>query len=233
MKNQIAEIAQEMANIINEMLEDIIGHTAEDLSSELGNAFFDAAEQGADGLEMYRKKANEVVADILKRMLIQQYLEPEIGKIFDTYKAKWFPNGKFAGINAVINSAKQLEADLNRTGEIFNQMYSGLSDGLKGYFATTEELSREASQKGIANASQETVDELNGRTTAIQGHTYSIAENMKMLLNVASQILNAVLNIESETEGLGERMNKIEGYAKDTKEGIEELVTKGVKIKDY
>lgn len=233
MKNQIAEIAQEMANIINEMLEDIIGYTAEDLSSELGNAFFDAAEQGADGLEMYRKKANEVVADILKRMLIQQYLEPEIGKIFDTYKAKWFPNGEFAGINAVINSAKQLEADLNRTGEIFNQMYSGLSDGLKGYFATTEELSREASQKGIVNASQESVDELNGRTTAIQGHTYSIAENMKMLLNVASQILNAVLNIESETEGLGERMNKIEGYAKDTKEGIEELVTKGVKIKDY
>ena len=77
------------------------------------------------------------------------------------------------------------------------------------------------------------MDELNGRATAIQGHTYSIAENMKLLLNVASQILNAVLNIESETEGLGERMNKIEGYAKDTKDGIDELVTKGVKIKDY
>lgn len=233
MKNQIAEIAQEMANIINEMLEDIIGYTAADLSSELGNAFFDAAEQGADGLEMYRKKANEVVGDIMKRMLIQAYLEPEIGKIFDKYKAKWFPNGEFAGIDAVINSAKQMEADLNRTGDIFNQIYSGLSDGLKGYFVSTEELSREASQKGIATASQESVDELNGRATAIQGHTYSIAENMKLLLNVASQILNAVLNIESETEGLGERMNKIEGYAKDTKDGIDELVTKGVKIKDY
>lgn len=232
-KNQIAEIAEEMATIINEMLEDIIGYTAADLSSELGNAFFDAAEQGADGLEMYRKKANEVVADIMKRMLIQAYLEPEIGKIFDKYKAKWFPNGEFAGIDAVINTAKQMEADLNRTGDIFNQIYSGLSDGLKGYFVSTEELSREASQKGIATASQESVDELNGRATAIQGHTYSIAENMKLLLNVASQILNAVLNIESETEGLGERMNKIEGYAKDTKDGIDELVTKGVKIKDY
>ncbi len=232
-KNQIAEIAEEMATIINEMLEDIIGYTAADLSSELGNAFFDAAEQGADGLEMYRKKANEVVADIMKRMLIQAYLEPEIGKIFDKYKAKWFPNGEFAGIDAVINTAKQMEADLNRTGEIFNQIYSGLSEGLKGYFAASEEATREASQKGIATASQESVDELNGRTTAIQGHTFSIAENMKLLLSVASQILNAVLNIESETEGMGERISKIEGYAKDTKDGIDELVTKGVKIKDY
>ncbi len=232
-KNQIAEIAEEMATIINEMLEDIIGYTAADLSSELGNAFFDAAEQGADGLEMYRKKANEVVADIMKRMLIQAYLEPEIGKIFDKYKAKWFPNGEFAGIDAVINTAKQMEADLNRTGEIFNQIYSGLSEGLKGYFAASEEATREASQKGIATASQESVDELNGRTTAIQGHTFSIAENMKLLLNVASQILNAVLNIESETEGMGERICKIESYAKDTKDGIDELVTKGVKIKDY
>lgn len=232
-KNQIAEIAEEMATIINEMLEDIIGYTAADLSSELGNAFFDAAEQGADGLEMYRKKANEVVADIMKRMLIQAYLEPEIGKIFDKYKAKWFPNGEFAGIDAVINTAKQMEADLNRTGEIFNQIYSGLSEGLKGYFAASEEATREASQKGIATASQESVDELNGRTTAIQGHTFSIAENMKLLLNVASQILNAVLNIESETEGMGERISKIESYAKDTKDGIDELVTKGVKIKDY
>lgn len=232
-KNQIAEIAEEMATIINEMLEDIIGYTAADLSSELGNAFFEAAEQGADGLEMYRKKANEVVADIMKRMLIQAYLEPEIGKIFDKYKAKWFPNGEFAGIDAVINTAKQMEADLNRTGEIFNQIYSGLSEGLKGYFAASEEATREASQKGIATASQESVDELNGRTTAIQGHTFSIAENMKLLLNVASQILNAVLNIESETEGMGERISKIESYAKDTKDGIDELVTKGVKIKDY
>lgn len=232
-KNQIAEIAEEMATIINEMLEDIIGYTAADLSSELGNAFFDAAEQGADGLEMYRKKANEVVADIMKRMLIQAYLEPEIGKIFDKYKAKWFPNGEFAGIDAVINTAKQMEADLNRTGEIFNQIYSGLSEGLKGYFAASEESTREASQKGIATASQESVDELNGRTTAIQGHTFSIAENMKLLLNVASQILNAVLNIESETEGMGERISKIESYTKDTKDGIDELVTKGVKIKDY
>lgn len=232
MKNQIAEIAEEMASIINEMLEDIIGYTATDLASELGNAFFDAAEQGADGLEMYRKKANEVVADIIKRMLITQYLEPEIGKIFDKYKAKWFPNGEFAGIDAVINSASQMTADLNRTGDIFNQIYSGLSDGLKGYFALTEEATREASQKGIATASQESVDELNGRATAIQGHTYSMAESLKTLVNVVTQILYAVLNIESETEGLGDRMSRIESHVKDTKDGIDEIVTKGIKLKD-
>lgn len=38
-QNQISEIAEEMATIINEMMEDIIGYTASDLASELGNAF--------------------------------------------------------------------------------------------------------------------------------------------------------------------------------------------------
>lgn len=34
-----------MATIINEMLENIIGYTAADLASELGDAFFEAAKQ--------------------------------------------------------------------------------------------------------------------------------------------------------------------------------------------
>ncbi len=55
-ENQIREIAQEMAAIINEMLEDIIGYTATDLASELGDAFFEAAKQGEDAMEAWHKK---------------------------------------------------------------------------------------------------------------------------------------------------------------------------------
>lgn len=230
-KNKIAEIAEEMATIINSMLEDIIGFTAEDLASELGDAFFEAAKQGEDAMEAWHKKVNDIVGDIIKRMLITQYLEPEIGKIFDKYKVKWFgKDGRFKGIEAVTNSADQMAADINAAGNIFNQIYSGLSDNLKKYFAATDEASREASQKGIATASQESVDELNGRATAIQGHTYNICEYTKQLVETTNLILQSVLNIESETEGFGARLERMEGNLKGVKDTVEDIALKGIKI---
>lgn len=230
-KNKIAEIAEKMATVINEILEDIIGSSAKDLASELGDAFFEAAKQGEDAMEAWHKKVNDIVGDIIKRMLITQYLEPQIGKIFDKYKDKWFgKDGRFKGIEAVTNSADQMAADINAAGNIFNQIYSGLSDNLKKYFAASDEASREASQKGIATASQESVDELNGRATAIQGHTYNICEYTKQLVATTNLILQSVLNIESETEGFGARLERMEGNLKGVKDTVDDIAIKGIKI---
>lgn len=230
-QNRISEIAEEMATIINEMMEDIIGFTASDLASELGNAFFEAARRGEDAMEAWHTKVNDIVRDIIQRMLITQFLEPEIGKIFDKYKQKWFPNGQFAGIDAVIESAQTMGNDLNRVGDIFNQIYGGLSQGLQDLFAPTEEASREASEKGIATASQESVDELNGRATAIQGHTFSIAENTKQLVVTANLILESVLNIERETIGFGDRLTRMETNLRGVLNTLDEISLKGLKLR--
>lgn len=230
-KNKIAEIAEEMATIINEMLEEIIGYTAEDLASELGNAFFEAAKAGEDAMEAWHTKVNDIVADIIKRMLITQYLEPEIGKIFDKYKSKWFKDGEFAGIDAVKDSAQNMADDLNRVGDIFNQIYGGLNEGLQNLFSSTEDANREASQKGIATASQESVDELNGRTTAIQGHTYSINENTKQLVVTSNLILQSVMNIETETTGFGQRLQRMETNLKSVKDSLDDINLKGLKLR--
>ena len=230
-KNKISEIVREMADIINEMLEDIIGSSAKDLASELGDAFFEAAKQGEDAMEAWHKKVNDIVGDIVKRMLITQYLEPQIGKIFDKYKDKWFgKDGRFKGIEAVNNSADQMAADINAAGNIFNQIYSGLSDNLKKYFSASDEASREASQKGIATASQESVDELNGRATAIQGHTYNICEYTKQLVTTTNLILQSILNIESETTGFGSRLERMESSLKGVKDTVDDIAIKGIKI---
>lgn len=230
-KNKIAEIAEEMATIINEMLEDIIGYTAEDLASELGDAFFEAAKAGEDAMEAWHEKVNDIVADIIKRMLITQYLEPEIGKIFDKYKSKWFKDGELQGIDAVKDSAQNMADDLNRVGDIFNQIYGGLSENLQDLFSSTEDASREASQKGIATASQESVDELNGRATAIQGHTFSINENTKQLVVTSNLILQSVLNIESETAGFGLRLERMESSLKSVKDSLDDINLKGIKMR--
>lgn len=230
-KNQIAELAEEMATIINEMLEDAIGYTAENMSNTLSDAFFDAAKAGEDAMEAWHEKVNDIVADIIQRMLVTKYLEPRIGEIFDKYKAKWFPNGDGEGaIDRIIASANDFAADLNAAGEEFGAMYSALSEGLKGYFGDMSDAAREASQKGIAQASQESIDELNGRATAIQGHTFSINENTKQLVITAGMILESVLHIEEETNGFGERLGRMEASLRSVQSSLDDIALKGIKI---
>ena len=98
-------------------------------------------------------------------------------------------------------------------------------------FEVTGEAAREASEKGIATASQESVDELNGRATAIQGHTYSIAENTKIILSVVNMILQSVLNIERHTENISERVEEIAVSSKETKDTVNDFALKGIKMK--
>lgn len=230
-RNKIEETTAKMAALINDMLEEVIGSSAADLASELGDAFFEAAKAGEDAMEAWHKKVNDIVGDVIKRMLITQYLEPQIGKIFDKYKDKWFgTDGRFKGIQSVVDSADQMAADINAAGSMFNQIYNGLADNLKQYFAATDEASREASQKGIATASQESVDELNGRATAIQGHTYNICEYTKQLVATTGLILQSVLNIEGETVGFGGRLERMEADLKGVKDTIDDIALKGIKI---
>lgn len=230
-ENQIREIAQEMAAIINEMLEDIIGYTATDLASELGDAFFEAAKQGEDAMEAWHKKVNDIVADVLQRMLVQKYLEERIGGIFDRYKKEWFGNdGSFKGIDAVIGSMNGFAGELNQVGEEFNAIYQGLSDSLKNYF--TEDAEREGTSKGIATASQDSVDENNARLTTIQGHTYTLVQGMNDLNRTSNAVLDKLTGIEKHTSEANDKLDRVDKNIKEIKNTVDDIDRRGLKLRN-
>lgn len=90
-----------------------------------------------------------------------------------------------------------------------------------------EESTRSSSSKGIAQASQDSVDELNGRATAIQSHTYSINEKITAMSGLFSQSLARLASIDANTS----RLSDIEDVAKDMRAFIDNMNTKGVKIR--
>uniref|UniRef100_UPI003A8B1005 tape measure protein n=1 Tax=Alistipes putredinis TaxID=28117 RepID=UPI003A8B1005 len=227
-ERQIEELGQQALAIINEMVEDIIGGTSTDIANDLAEAFFDAFEAGEDAAEAWGDKVNDIVADVIKRMLIQKALEEPLGKVFDKYKEKWFKDGQFAGLDAVIGSMEDFAADLNATRDNFEAVFNQLPDSLKELFQS--EAEREASQEGIATASQESVDELNGRMTAVQGHTYSINENTKLLVANSSAILECVIGIEQNTQRIADRMDVVEISVRDIRNDLADITIKGVKI---
>jgi methyl-accepting chemotaxis protein len=230
-KRDIQELANEMADLINEMLEEIIGSTAQDLSSELGKAFFDAAAQGEDAMEAWHQKVNDIVRDILQRMLISQVLEPRIGQLFDKYKKRWFDDkGNFQGIDAVKNSASQFASDLNQAGELMREMWDGLSEDMKQYFSP-EEVGREAAARGIATASQDSVDENNARLTTIQGHTYTLVQGVNDLNDTANAILDRVTSIDRTTQNMDRTMDETKKVIKNLKDSVDDMNMKGIKLK--
>ena len=78
------------------------------------------------------------------------------------------------------------------------------SKGMKTFEGTDEK----ASARGIAQASQDSVDELNGRATAIQGHTFSIMTGTQELVSMSGQMLQRLVNIDMNTS----RLEDIESY---------------------
>lgn len=234
-ERQIEELGKQAVAIINDMVEDIIGGSSSEIANELADAFFEAFQAGEDYAEAWGEKVNEIVADVLKRMLVSKFLEEPLGQIFDKYKAKWFKDGQFMGLNAVINSMTEFSNDLNGLYPIlsdgFQEILNALPDNLKNYLIGTEDATREASEKGIATASQESVDELKGRATAIQGHTYSIAENTKIILSVVNMILQSVLNIEKHSEKIAEHVENIQSSVKEIKDTVNDFDLKGIKMK--
>ena len=201
-KNKIEELGQQSIELINDMVEDIIGDTSTGIAEKLADAFFEAFQAGEDVAEAWGEKVNEIVADVLKRMLISKFLEEPLGDIFNKYKAKWFKDGQFQGLDSVINSMQGFANDLNAVGADFAAIWENLPDNVKNMFTVTSDAEREASQKGIATADQDSIDELNGRMTAVQG-----------------------------TEGFGARLQRMENNIQEMTDTLDDIATKGIKLK--
>lgn len=231
-QRQIQEIAHEMATIINEMLEDIIGGSSEDISKRLGDAFMDAAAQGEDAMEAWHSTVKDIIADITKRMLISKFIEEPIGQIFDKYKTRWFgSDGRFKGIDNVINSMNDLSSDLNEVGSNFQQVWNNLPDDMKKWFAPLDDAEREGTQKGIATASQDSVDENNARLSMIQEHTYTLVQGVKELNATGTRLLEVATGIKDNTEETNKKLDDVKENVKAIKDSVDEIDTRGLKLR--
>lgn len=231
MEQKLDELYAKMSDIINSMVEDIVGGSAEEIADQLSDAFFEAFQNGEDAAKAWGDKVNDIVSDIVRRMLVQKFLTDRIGKVIDKYKDRWFDGeGNFMGIDEVLASMDGMKSDLTQVGEQWQQIYDALPDGIKEMVDSI--TGREGAAKDIAQASQDSVNELNGRMTAVQGHTFSISENTKLLLATTNEILRSVMNIEGETAGFGARLERMEASAAAMRDTLDDIATRGVRLKN-
>lgn len=211
-------------------MDDYLGGIFGNYASDIMDAVIDAFERGTDAAEAFGDVTKKVMKNVIKDMMQAAVLQPVIKEQQELVKQAYGTGDDNAILQAVIQATEKVKGEQVRLTGIIAKANEELKK--KGYDLTAgSAASREASQKGIATASQDSVDELNGRMTAVQGHTFDIAENTRMLLATTNEILKGVVGIERNTGNVHTRLTAVEQHLKSVKDTVGDIALKGIKIK--
>lgn len=222
--------AEENYEAALKQLDDYLGGIFGNYATDIMDVIADAFERGTDAAEAFGDVTRKVMRNVAKDMVQAAVLQPVIEQQSELVK-KAYATGNRDEITKALGAASHAFADVEKVAQEeykkAAEMFKRQGIDLSGGSAAT----REASQKGIATASQDSVDELNGRMTAVQGHTYNIAENTRMLLGTANEILKGVVGIERNTGNVHARLSVVEQHLKSVKDTVGDIALKGIKIK--
>ena len=229
---------QQQINDINNIIADnkekakdaIFGQDIKSAIDDFAQAYVDAWAIGDDKV----KASKDLVKNMIKQMITEAMkasISPDMERLRETMLNFW-------GDNFISDWEKdyldRMAADM--ANKLENQY--GWADDYFKEEQEEEEPEREGTQKGIATASQESVDENNARLTTMQGHTYSLMEGQKELIIIGNRMLEHLAGIESNTAATNERLNetnaKIDGMDKKISRmsgTLEDINTKGLKLK--
>lgn len=222
--------AEENYEAALKQLDDYLGGIFGNYATDIMDVIADAFERGTDAAEAFgdvtRKVMRNVAKDMVQAAILQPVIEQQselVKKAYATGNEDEITNALGTAAHAFADVEKVAQEEYKKAAEMFKQKGIDLSGG--------SAATREASQKGIATASQDSVDELNGRMTAVQGHTYNIAENTRMLLATTNEILKGVVGIERNTGNVHARLTVVEQHLKSVKDTVGDIALKGIKIK--
>lgn len=222
--------AEENYEAALKQLDDYLGGIFGNYATDIMDVIADAFERGTDAAEAFgdvtRKVMRNVAKDMVQAAVLQPVIEQQselVKKAYATGNRDEITNALGTAAHAFADVEKVAQEEYKKAAEMFKQKGIDLSGG--------SAATREASQKGIATASQDSVDELNGRMTAVQGHTYNIAENTRMLLATTNEILKGVVGIERNTGNVHARLTVVEQHLKSVKDTVGDIALKGIKIK--
>ena len=225
-QEQIEEIDDTIKDNKEKQVDAIFGEDVQSAIENFAQAYADAWTNNEDRA----KTASSFIKDMIKKTLMESIKADISGKngqpgLMDNVRKKM---NEFLQDDGQIDDREKeiLEAMVQGKMEELDKEYAWATDYLSGDKAE-EDPERTAAEKGIAQASQESVNELNGRATAIQGHTFTISEKTKELTEYTSQMLQHITNIDTNTA----RLSNIESNISNMRADINNIVVKGIKMR--
>ena len=223
------EVAEKMAGYIDNILNDLLGGNAIQLADKLGNALFDAFSKGEDAAKAFGGAVNDIINNMVKKLLIQQFLEKPIAEAINKLKKAATKDGVLdmdaliGSIGTLFDDFQKIGADASKLQEAYDKIMqtigSDVGDMLSG------------DRKGIATASQDSVDELNGRATAIQSHTAMIAQGTARLTSLAQSTFDQLVEVARMVKEGNATRQRIETSTATIATKVRDFETYGIKVK--
>lgn len=204
-QNQIDELEYNMGERVRKMFEGLAGT---DLQS-IVNKWLDIFKEFGDNFDGAIEKINESINDMIRNMVVQTVFVQPLMQRLNKYLQDYAKNanleqdeeGNYIWTNEAFRGmAEGLRTQVEGAKELYQSLMGELNAAGLGWGDTANDRSAQA--RGIATASQESVDELNGRMTTVQGHTFIISENSNIIRDNTNAILGSVRQIEFNTQHL-------------------------------
>lgn len=235
-QKRLRELGAEAARIIQEVTEGMMGGSPLKLASDLGNAFLHAFRKGEDAAAAFGRKVDDIMGNMARNFIKKRFLEGPMTKIFQDF-AKQFNrlDGDSSGESILEKFAEnlpKLKGSLQGQMEVYKKIMKRIKQDYPELYEMLgggEAGARHGVKKGIATASQDSIDETNGRLTTMQSHTYAISQSMGVLATNSHRILQSVLAIEARSQELS-RLEHIEAGVGKVQAAVMDMQTKGIKI---
>ena len=167
-RDALEDSQRQIEDIVNGIREEILGMSTESAANELGNALIDAFAAGENAAEAWGKKVDDIVGNVIRKMLIQKLVEEPVGNIINKYMAKWVDkNGNFLGFDAIMNSAAAMGNELSGLGAGLSEALNMLPDEIKKYFTGGDDPASPLTG-AIKGMSEDTASLMSGYINAIR-----------------------------------------------------------------
>lgn len=228
-ERQQKELIQKMAERIDGMLNDLLGGNAIQLADKLGNALFDAFSKGEDAAKAFGGAVNDIINNMVKKLLIQQFLEKPIAEAINKLKKAVSADGSI-DMDEMYASIGQIYDDLSKVGDNASKIQEVYEALMKKMGIDMDDM-LSGQRKGIATASQDSVDELNGRATAIQTHTAMIAQGTARLTSLAQSTFDQLVEVARMVKEGNATRQRIETSTATIATKVRDFETYGIKVK--
>lgn len=171
-QNQMAELHDQILYFAEETAKDLYGIDIKGWASELGDAIFEAWKKGEDGAEAFRKKAGEIIGDVMNEILKIGILEPMMQNVQDYLFGKDGKSGAFGA---------DFELSPDEVSTLAGKIMAGM-EGVDAYTSALDQLEKVLQEKyGLSMKEDE--GSKSGLTAGIQALTENTGDLLASYIN--------------------------------------------------
>lgn len=210
---------------MEENFRDLAGDFGSSLSKSLADAFrngdvFSAVDEFGD-------KVSDTIGKITEQLVFASIFQPLLDEMQEGFKKSF----KAGGDGDIRDDILKFSAQYKDKLDDYNAAMLDAKEAMKSQgidiFSKTKDVGRNAVQKGVAQASQDSIDEVNGRLTNMQGSLLTISEKTVRIVDLVFAIFAPINRIADNTD----RLEAIEKTGLKAVEALEKMERDGINIK--